>query len=271
MTGFPVTDLRICLCVDLSMEAMTEIIYGIKPVLSALKADPSCVKEILVSRKMSDPQTAKLILEAKKNRIKYVNVPRKALTKQAGTDKHQGVIAIIETYRYASLESILGSRDSSTIPVVVALDEIQDPRNLGAIIRCVNVFGAQGVILPKDRSVSVSSTVAKASAGALSFTPVVKVVNLVNALQKLKEEGYWILGLDPGGEQNIYDLDLTSPLVIVVGNEGRGMRRLVKKECDFLAKIPMVGEIGSLNASAAAAVTLFEVFRQRIAGQATRE
>ncbi len=243
---------------------MTEIIYGIKPVLSALKADPSGIKEILISRKQTDPLTSQLISEARKYRIKCVTVPRKALTKRAGTDKHQGVLAMVEEYRYADLETILEAANSTFPPLMVALDEIQDPRNLGAIIRCVNAFGGQGVILPKDRSVSVSPTVAKTSAGALSFTPVVRVTNLVNTLKKLKESGFWILGLDTSAEKSLYELDLTVPLVVVVGSESKGMRRLVKESCDFLARIPMLGEIDSLNASAATAVTLSEVLRQRI-------
>ncbi len=244
---------------------MPDIIYGLKPVLSALKAEPSCIKELLISRKPSDPVTSQVISEARKNGIKCSALPRKALNKRAGTDKHQGIVAIIDGFHYADLEEVIVSGPRGFHRFLVALDEIQDPRNLGAIIRCVNAFGGQGVILHKDRSVSMSSAVVKTSAGAAFFTPVVRVVNLVNALKKLKQKDYWVLGLDIRAERNIYDLDLTVPLVVIIGSESKGMRRLVKQECDFLARIPMFGEIDSLNASAATAVTLSEIVRQRIA------
>ncbi len=247
------------------MNAMTDVIYGIKPVLSALESNPATVKEILISRKASDPLTSRLITEAKKNRVKFVNVTRKALSKRAGTDKHQGVVAFVENYNYADIEALL-TEDEKRFPFIVALDEIQDPRNLGAIIRCVNVFGGRGIVLPKDRSVSVSPAVMKTSAGAASFTPVVRAGNLVSSLKKMKKHGFWIVGLDPAAPDTIYDLDLTVPLVVVIGNESKGMRRLVKEECDFLARIPMFGEINSLNASAATAVTLSEIVRQRTTG-----
>ena len=243
---------------------MPDIIYGLKPVLSALKAEPTSIRELLISRRLSDPQISLLLSEAKKKKIKYSRLPRKALNRQAGTDKHQGVVAVIDDFRYAGLEEVLESHRAGGQPFWVALDEIQDPRNLGAIIRCVNAFGGQGVILHKDRCVSISSAAVKTSAGAASFTPVVRVVNLVSALKNLKQKGYWVLGLDAESEKNIYELDLTVPLVVIVGSEGKGMRRLVKEQCDFLAGIPMFGDVDSLNASAAVAVALSEVVRQRI-------
>ncbi len=245
---------------------MPDFIYGLKPILSALKAEPSSIRELLISRRLSDPQTSLLLSEAKKKKVKYTRLPRKALNRQAGTDKHQGVVAVIDGFRYASLEEVLESHGAGGQPFWVALDEIQDPRNLGAIIRCVNAFGGQGVILHKDRCVSMSPAAIKTSAGAASFTPVVRVVNLVGALKNLKQKGYWLLGLDAKSEKEIYELDLNVPLVIIVGSEGKGMRRLVKEQCDFLAGIPMFGNVDSLNASAAVAVTISEVVRQRISG-----
>ncbi len=245
--------------------SMTQLIYGIRPVQAALKANPELIKELLISRKSKSSPVSEVIAEAKRHHIKCVHVPKNVLEKRTGTSKHQGIAALVEEYRYVDLEVFLKNVKTygPDAPLIVALDEIQDPHNLGAIIRSVNFFGGHGVIIPKDRSVSVSPTVAKTSAGAFSFTPVIRVINLVRALEQLKEADFWVLGMSPDAEQDIFDVDLTMPLVIVVGNERRGLRRLVKEHCDILAQIPVLGDVESLNASVATGIALAETIRQR--------
>lgn len=202
--------------------------------------------------------------EAKKAdaQIKYVTKER--LDQMSETGKHQGIIAYAAAYEYADVEDILQrARDKGEAPFVILLDGIEDPHNLGAIIRTANQAGAHGVIIPKNRAVGLTATVAKASAGALNYTPVAKVTNLGKTMEELKKEGLWFVCADMDGEI-MYKLDLKGPIGVVIGNEGAGVSRLVKEKCDFVASIPMKGDIDSLNASVAAGVLAYEIVRQRL-------
>lgn len=194
--------------------------------------------------------------------IKYVTKER--LDQMSETGKHQGIIAYAAAYEYADVEDILQrAREKGESPFVILLDGIEDPHNLGAIIRTANLVGAHGVIIPKNRAVGLTATVAKASAGALNYTPVAKVTNLGKTMEALKKEGLWFVCADMGGE-TMYRLDLKGPIGLVIGNEGDGVSRLVKEKCDFVASIPMKGDIDSLNASVAAGVLAYEIVRQRL-------
>ena len=182
----------------------------------------------------------------------------------ARTKSHQGVIAVAAVREYASVEDILNAaREKGEAPLIVVCDELSDPHNLGAVIRTAECAGAHGVIIPKRRSAGLTAIVAKTSAGAVSYLPVARVPNLTAALKGLKEQGLWVFGADAGGGTVLYDADLKGPAVIVIGSEGDGMGRLVREQCDFLVSIPMKGQLNSLNASAAAAVVLYEAVRQR--------
>ena len=194
--------------------------------------------------------------------IKYVTKER--LDQLSKTGKHQGVIACAAAYRYAEVEDILrAARDKGEDPFVFLLDGIEDPHNLGAIIRSANLAGAHGVIIPKNRAVGLTATVARTSAGALNYTPVARVTNLAKTIEDLKKEGLWFVCADMGGT-SMYQLDLKGPIGLVIGNEGNGVGRLVKEKCDFIASIPMKGDIDSLNASVAAGVLAYEIVRQRL-------
>ena len=180
------------------------------------------------------------------------------------TGKHQGVIAYVAAYDYATVDDILErAREKDEQPFIIVLDNIEDPHNLGAIIRTANLAGAHGVIISKHRAAGLTATVAKASAGAINYTPVAKVTNIAKTIEKLKDEGLWFVCADMGGTR-MYDLDLKGPIGLVIGNEGEGVSRLVKEKCDFIASVPMFGDIDSLNASVATGVLAYEIVRQRM-------
>ena len=206
--------------------------------------------------------------EAKKQDtiVKYVTKER--LDQLSETGKHQGVIAVAAAYSYAEVEDILAAaREKGEPPFVILLDNIEDPHNLGAIIRTANLAGAHGIIIPKNHAVGLTATVARTSAGALNYTPVAKVTNLSRTIEDLKKEGLWFVCADMGGT-SMYSLDLKGPIGLVIGSEGEGVSRLVKEKCDMTAAIPMRGDIDSLNASVAAGVLAYEIVRQRIHTQA---
>lgn len=204
--------------------------------------------------------------EAKKHDTLVKYVSRDRLDQMSETGKHQGVIAYAAAYEYAEVDDILKlAEEKGEPPFVFLLDNIEDPHNLGAIIRTANLAGAHGVIIPKNRAVGLTATVARTSAGALNYTPVAKVTNLAKTIEELKEKGLWFVCADMGGTQ-MYQLDLKGPIGLVIGNEGEGVGRLVKEKCDFVASIPMKGDIDSLNASVAAGVLAYEIVRQRIQG-----
>lgn len=204
--------------------------------------------------------------EVKKHDVMIKYVTKERLDQMSETGKHQGVIAYAAAYEYARVEDILeNARKKNEDPFVILLDNIEDPHNLGAIIRTANQAGAHGVIIPKNRAVGLTATVAKASAGALNYTPVAKVTNLSKTIEELKKEGLWFACADMDGEL-MYNIDLKGPMGLVIGNEGEGVSRLVKEKCDFTATIPMKGDIDSLNASVAAGILSYEIVRQRMNG-----
>lgn len=193
-------------------------------------------------------------------------VPKDRLDRIAKNNKHQGVVAYTSAYAYAEVEDILKkAAELDEPPFIILLDNIEDPHNLGAIIRTANVAGVHGIIIPKRRAAGLTQTVVKTSAGALNYTPVAKVTNLSSTIEELKKQGMWFVCADTDGEK-MYNMDLRGPIGLVIGNEGEGIGRLVKENCDFIASIPMKGEIDSLNASVAAGVLTYEIVRQRMLG-----
>lgn len=239
-------------------------IEGKNAVLEAFRSGKT-IDRVFILDGSFDDNTNKIVREAKKNDTLIDFVKKERLDQMSESGKHQGVIANAAAYEYASVEEILElAREKDQPPFIIILDSIQDPHNLGAIIRTANLAGAHGIIIPKRRAVGLTATVAKASAGAVNYTPVAKVTNLVDTIEKLKEEGLWFVCADMDGEI-MYDLDLTGPIGLVIGNEGEGVGRLIKEKCDFVAKVPMYGEIDSLNASVATGVMAYEIVRQRIA------
>lgn len=239
------------------------VIYGINPVLEALKNSPQLIEEIWIERKTFSGKKYQIVEKAKKLNIplKITDVRPPKVPPHVNT---QGVVAYIRDFPYAELEDVVKNWErGEEIPLVVVLDEVEDPHNVGAIIRTAEAVGAHGVIIPKVRSCEITETVVKASSGAVFNIPIVKVTNLKRAIEFLKERGLWILGLTHKTEKTIYELDLIIPLGVVVGNEGRGIRKGILEVCDFLGKIPMKGMIESLNVSVATGIALFEVLRQR--------
>ena len=202
--------------------------------------------------------------EAKKHDTLVKYVTKERLDQLSETGRHQGVIAYAAAYEYAEVDDILeAARKKGEPPFIIILDGIEDPHNLGAIIRTANQAGAHGIIIPKRRAVGLTPTVAKTSAGAINYTPVAKVTNISNTIKELKEKGMWFVCADMGGT-TMYDLNLTGPIGLVIGNEGDGVSKLVKENCDMTASIPMVGDIDSLNASVATGVLAYEIVRQRL-------
>ncbi len=205
-----------------------------------------------------------ILREAKKHDTIINYVKKERLDQMSNTGKHQGVIAYAAAYDYATVDEILEkAKAKDEAPFVILLDDIEDPHNLGAIIRTANLAGAHGVIIPKHGASGLTATVAKTSAGALNYTPVAKVTNISKTIEELKKEGLWFVCADMGGT-TMYDLDLKGPIGLVIGNEGKGVSRLVKEKCDFIASIPMHGDIDSLNASVATGVLAYEIVRQRM-------
>ena len=237
-------------------------IEGRNPVLEAFRSGKT-IDRLFVLDGCKDGPVQTILREAKKQDTIVNFVSKERLDQLSETKKHQGVIASAAAYEYASVEDILNkAREKGEPPFLFLLDGIEDPHNLGAILRTANLAGAHGVIIPKRRAVGLTGTVAKASAGAISYTPVAKVTNLTNTIKELKNEGIWFVCADMDGTV-MYDLDFKGPIGVVIGSEGEGVSRLVKENCDFTASIPMKGDIDSLNASVAAGVLAYEVLRQR--------
>lgn len=241
----------------------TDKIYGRNPVIEALTSNRT-VDRIYIQEHLNHSLIGQIRNLAKERGVQYVFVDRRKLDKLSGGGNHQGVVASVAAHAYVSVEEILGKAESKgEPPFVVICEGITDPHNLGSIIRTANAAGAHGVIIPKNRSVALTSTVAKVSAGALEHTYVAKVSNIASTLEKLKKAGLWIVGTDLTALQSHYDCDLKGSLGIVIGSEGSGMSPIVRRSCDFLVKIPMLGEAESLNASVATGVLLYEAVRQR--------
>lgn len=242
---------------------MSEQIEGRNAVLEAFRSG-KCVDKLFILDGCQDGPVRTIAREARKTDTIINYVSKERLDQLSETRAHQGVIAQAAAYEYSTVDEILArAEEKGEPPFLILLDNVEDPHNLGAIIRTANLAGAHGVIIPKRRAVGLTSTVAKTSAGAINYTPVAKVTNIVRTIEKLKEKGIWFVCADMGGEI-MYDLDLTGPMGLVIGNEGEGVSRLVREACDFTASIPMKGDIDSLNASVAAGVLAYEIVRQRL-------
>lgn len=243
-------------------ETETLKIEGRNAVLEAFRSGTT-IDKLFVQDGCKDGPVQTILREARKHDTIINFVAKERLDQLSETKKHQGVIAMAAACQYATVEDILEkAREKGEPPFILLLDNIEDPHNLGAIIRTANLAGAHGVIIPKRRAVGLTATVAKTSAGAVSYTPVARVTNLSATMKELKEQGLWFVCADMDGTE-MYDLDLKGPIGLVIGSEGEGVSRLVRENCDFIASIPMKGDIDSLNASVAAGVLAYEIVRQR--------
>ena len=243
---------------------MSRFVYGVNPVLEALKAHPKDVMRVMLERGKEGRRSQgadRVAQAAAQAGIRVEDVPQGDLAHRSRSGVHQGVGAELSDFRYAELEDVLARASGSALLLV--LDGVTDPQNLGALIRSANAFGANGVVVPKDRAAGITPASFKAAAGALEHCPVARVTNLARSLEQLKEKGIWTVALAADGAKQLAEVDLTAPTALVLGSEGSGVRPLVRKTCDHLARIPIAGQVGSLNVAAAGAVALYEVARQR--------
>lgn len=239
------------------------ILLGKNPVLEALKAERE-IDKILLSAAEGDRQVEKILSLAKKRGILVRRVPKEELARLGPEIAHQGVAAFAAEIKYCEISDLLRfAEEKGEDPFLLIADEIEDPHNLGALIRTAECCGVHGVIIPKHRSVGVNATVAKASAGAVAHIKIAKVTNLVSAAEELKEHGLWLYGADGEAKTSLFETDFSGPAAVVIGSEGRGISRLLKEKCDFILKIPMLGKIESLNASVAGALFLYEILKAR--------
>jgi 23S rRNA (guanosine2251-2'-O)-methyltransferase len=243
---------------------MTGIIYGIHPVREALKARGHKIREIWVSRSGQSRAVQEILVQARELGIKIRSHERQRLEAKAETSAHQGIVALLSPSSFAELDAILEAAQRHEPALILVLDGIQDPQNLGALIRSAYVCGAHGVVVPKDRAASLTPAVAKASAGALEHMDVARVTNLNRTLELFKTQGIWVVGLTMEADRFVYELDLCQPTALVIGGEAKGIRPLVRRTCDLLAAIPQQGRLDSFNASAAGAMALYETMRQRL-------
>lgn len=241
-----------------------EILFGIHPIQEALASGQRPIYKLYLLRGRTDKPVQAILKSAKTQGVAIYFESREVLDRLAGNTRHQGVVGFVGATPYATIEEIFqAAQDRNEPPFLILLDGVEDPRNLGAIIRTAEAVGAHGLIIPQRRAAGITAAAAKAAAGAAEFLPVAQVVNLTQTIEEIKSRGIWIYGLDAKAEQVYYQADLTSPLALVVGGEGKGIRRLVSEHCDAMISIPMVGRVASLNVSVATAVVLYEVLRQR--------
>ena len=239
-------------------------VEGRNAVIELLKSDRT-VNKIMVARGDRQGSINEILKLAKQNRIIVTEVDRNKLDTLSETKHHQGVIAFVAPIEYKDVDYILNvAKERGEEPFILIADEIEDPHNLGALIRSAEVAGCHGVIIPKRRAVAVTEVVSKVSVGATEYMPIARVNNINDTIRELKDKGVWIVGTDGSADTIYYKQDLTGPIAIVVGSEGRGMNKLTMKNCDFLVKIPMMGKITSLNASVSAGIVLFEALKQRL-------
>ncbi|MEQ2528939.1 23S rRNA (guanosine(2251)-2'-O)-methyltransferase RlmB [Robertmurraya yapensis] len=239
-----------------------DYIIGKNPVIEALKSDRD-VNKVLIAEGSQKGQMQQVIGLAKERNVMVQFVPKKKIDGLV-EGNHQGVVAQVAAYQYAEIEDLFAAAEKKNeAPFFILLDEIEDPHNLGSVMRTADAVGAHGIIIPKRRAVGLTSTVAKASTGAIEYIPVVRVTNMAQTIDKLKERGVWIAGTDAKGKEDFRSFDGTMPLGLVIGSEGKGMGRLIRDKCDFLISLPMKGKVTSLNASVAAALLMYEVFRKR--------
>ena len=245
-------------------ELPDDVLVGRNAVTEALKSGRG-INKLWIASGDREGSVAEIAALAKERGIVVQYVERAKIESLAGGHRHQGVLAYVAPVPYAELDDILkAAEEKGEAPFLVLLDELEDPHNLGALLRTADATGVHGILIPKRRSVSLNATVAKTSAGAVEYVPVARIGNIAQTLKKLKEKGFWVAGADMDGEKAYYEADLTGPLVLVVGSEGRGMSRLTKEACDFIVSMPMVGRINSLNASVAGSILMYESMCQRL-------
>jgi 23S rRNA (guanosine2251-2'-O)-methyltransferase len=237
-----------------------QVIYGVHPVAEALK-DGGRIEKVFLTREGGRGSAREIVEIASRREIPVVFTDREYLNTTAGTRHHQGVICICEEYRYAGIDEILGGCASQKTALILILDGITDPQNLGSLIRTALCFGAAGVVIPENRAASVTPSVIKASAGAALHLPIARVVNISRTIEQLKEGGFWIYGADAGSGEGLHSPDYSNYVGLVLGSEGKGIRPLVRKKCDVLISIPMTGTIDSLNVSVAGGIILYEITR----------
>lgn len=239
-------------------------LYGIQPVSEALNSDPCLVRKILVCGGKNNPKLAWILEESRKKGIAVSEMEKKNLEKDFGILYHQGVIGLISAFQYISIEDLIQQAFQKTpAPAIALLDGITDPGNLGGVIRSAEALGLQGIVIPKNRSASISPAVYKRSAGSVYHIPISRVTNLSQTIEYLKKEGFWIIGADAGTGVPAWDRDMKGPVAVILGSEDKGLRRLTSKLCDFSISIPMEGKTKSLNVASAAAIIFYEINRQR--------
>lgn len=244
---------------------MSEIIFGVNSVLEALRANPEVIERIVLAEgALNSRVQGELLTRAAQSKLKVERVDRDRLNRLAEGGSHQGVVAHVRQFEYVGLDALIStSKSGERPPLLVLLDGIQDPHNLGAIIRSAHALGAHGAVILKDRAAGVSPVVVKSSAGATAHCPIARVTNLSRAIEELKEAGFWTVAADPEGTMALWDAKLTGPLALIVGAEGAGIRKGVLSHADYRVRIPMMGVVDSLNASVSAGVLLYEIARQR--------
>lgn len=245
------------------MTTTEEIIAGRNSVAEALKSGRA-INKILVAKGQRHGSLRNIVEDARRQNLVVQEIEPAKLDELAAGIRHQGIVALAAPIEYVEVDDILAAAgNKEQAPLVVLLDEIEDPHNVGAILRTADAAGVHGVLIPKRRSCPVSATVAKTSAGAVEYVPVARIGNVVQTMKKLKESGLWIVGADMDGDKDYFDADLAGPIAVVVGSEGKGLGRLTRENCDYLVRIPMKGKINSLNASVACSLLLYEIVRQR--------
>src|SRR5580658_7872257 len=240
-----------------------EVLYGLHPVEEAIRSGARRLDHVSIARERRDDRLEKVIQLCKSAGIRVTFDSRDQLTRLAKTDAHQGVLAVVRERQFLGIEDLMAPKEEGQYRFFLALDGIEDPHNLGAILRTADGAGVDGVILPERRSAPITGTVAKTSAGASEHVRVARVTNLVRALEQMKQKHVWVLGLDERGTPDYTDYDFRSDCVLVLGREGAGLHDLVKKTCDYLLRIPMAGKVSSLNVSVAGAIVMYEAMRQR--------
>ncbi|TDT51267.1 23S rRNA (guanosine(2251)-2'-O)-methyltransferase RlmB [Fonticella tunisiensis] len=247
---------------EIDFEKDENIVEGRNPVIEAIKSGRT-IEKLYVAKGDLEGSIKMIISMAKDRGIVISEVDRRKLDELSRGGIHQGVLAVVSPYQYSSMDDILSyAEEKGEDPFVIILDEIEDPHNLGSIVRTANICGAHGVIIPKRRSALVTAAVAKASAGAVEYTKIAKVTNITQTIKKLKDRGIWVMGADMDGSI-VYESNMKGPIALVIGSEGRGISRLVRENCDMIVSVPVKGQINSLNASVAAGIIMYEVVRQR--------
>lgn len=247
-----------------------DILIGRNAVIEALK-NTRRVNRLLIAEgagtKNGDGSLGEIIALAREKKVKFETVPRETIEGIASGHRHQGVIACVAPVEYADLDEVVNEAAAKEAPLLILLDGIEDPQNLGAILRTADAVGADGVLLPRHHSVPLNATVAKTSAGAIEYVPVARIGNIAQTLKELKKKGFWVYGADMDGDCDYDKADFTGPVVLIIGSEGQGMARLTRENCDTIVSLPMAGKINSLNASVAGAILMYEVSRQRRSGK----